>query len=221
MKTRNKILYIVICLVIVIGIVMWKNKGFNLELQYSARDQINISNKTGINKDEVNQIVSDVLQNSRYFIQDVETFGNAISIVADEITDEQKNQIIDKFNEKYGTDIKGEDIEIVSIPFTRIKDAIKPYILPGIVTTVIILLYFGIRFKDLKISKVILETVIDIILSELFLFSVFAICRIPFGRVAIALGIGLYAIVIAILTEKFENEREKKIAEKQEQTERN
>lgn len=220
MKTRNKILYILICLIIIVGIVVWKNKGFNLELQYSTRNQISISNNTGINKTDVEQIASEVLGNTRHFVQEVETFGNSISIVADEITDEQKNQIIEKFNEKYGTDIKANNIEIVSIPFTRIKDVVKPFILPGIVISVIILLYFVIRFKILGWKTILAKTVIIPVLAELLLYSVIAITRIPFGRVAVACGIGLYVIIIAILTNKFENEREKKIAEKQEQEER-
>lgn len=215
MKTSNKILYILVCLIIIVGIVTWKNNGFNLELQYSTRNQINIINNTGINKTDVEQIASEVFGDTRFFVQKVETFGHAISIVADEITEEQKNQIIEKFNEKYKTDINVKDIETVSIPFTRIKDVIKPFILPGIVTFVIILLYFLIRFKNLEWKAILAKAVIIPVLAELLLYSIIAITRIPFGRLAIACGIGLYVIVISILTNKFEKEREKDLAEKQ------
>lgn len=217
MNTVKKILYIIIALVIIAGIVVWKKQGFNLELQYSARKQINISNNTGIDKAEVEQIVSEILGETRYFVQEVETFKNAISIVADEITEEQKNKIIEKFNEKYETKLKAEDIEIISIPFTRVKDVIKPYIIPGIVITAIVLVYFIFRFKKLGLKTILLKTVIIPVVAELLLYSGIAITRIPFGRIAIACGIGLYIIIISILTNKFENDREKKIAEKQEQ----
>ena len=50
MSTKNKILYIITVLVIVAGIIVWKIKGFNLELQYSTRDQINLNNNTDIIK---------------------------------------------------------------------------------------------------------------------------------------------------------------------------
>lgn len=217
MKTKNKILCILVCLIIIVGIVVWKNNGFNLELQYSTRNQINISNNEKINRTDIEQITSEVLGDTRHFVQEVEMFGNSVSIVADEITDEQKNQIIEKFNEKYGTDIDVAEIETVSIPFTRVKDVIKPFIMPGIITFVIILAYFLIRFKSLGIKPILAKTVIIPVLAELLLYSIIAITRIPFGRIAIACGIGLYVIIIGILTNKFENDREKKIAEQQEQ----
>ena len=209
MKTRSKILCILICLIIIIaGIVTWKSNGFNLELQYSNRNQISISNNKGINKSDVEQIATEVLGETRHFVQEIETFGNAISIIADEITDEQKDKIIEKFNEKYDTKIKAKDIQVVSIPFTRVKDVIRPYVMPGIITVVIVSLYFLIRFKGLGWKKILLNTVIIPIIAELILYSVIAITRIPFGRVAIDCGIGLYVIIIAILTNIFENQKE-------------
>jgi len=218
MKTRSKILCILICLIIIIaGIVTWKSNGFNLELQYSNRNQISISNNKGINKSDVEQIATEVLGETRHFVQEIETFGNAISIIADEITDEQKDKIIEKFNEKYETKIKAKDIQVVSIPFTRVKDVIRPFIIPGIITVVIVSLYFLIRFKEFGWKTILLNTVIIPIIAELILYSVIAITKIPFGRVAIACGIGLYVIIIAVLTNKFENQRENKMAEQQEQ----
>lgn len=216
MKTVNKILCILICLIIIAGIVIWKNNGFNLELQYSTRNQISISNNTGINITDIKQIASEILGDTRHFVQEVEMFGNSISIVAEEITDEQKTKIIEKFNEKYETDIEVNEIETVSIPFTRIKDVIKPFIVPGIVTFVIILAYFLIRFKNLGLKEILGKTVIIPIAAELLLYSIIAITRIPFGKIAVACGIGLYVIIIAILTNKFENQKEKTLAEKQE-----
>lgn len=215
MKTVNKILCILICLIIITGIVIWKNNGFNLELQYSARNQISISNNTGINITDVEQIASEVLGDTRHFVQEVEMFGNSISIVAEEITDEQKTKIIEKFNEKYETDIEVDEIETVVIPFTRVKDVIKPFIVPGIVTFVIILAYFLIRFKKLGLKEILGKTVIIPIAAELLLYSIIAITRIPFGRIAVACGIGLYVVIIAILTNIFENQKERKSIENQ------
>ena len=215
MSTKNKILYIIAILVIIAGIVVWKLKGFNLELQYSTRDQLNLNNNTAINTDEVRQIVSETLGNTGFIIQQIETFGNSVSIVAKDITDEQKSQIIQKFNEKNGTELKTEEIQINSIPLTRVKDVIRPYVIPGIIITLIILGYFYIRFSGLDKRKIIAKTIIYVIGFELLLYSIIAITRIPFGRVAVASGIALYAIVITWLTSKFENEKEDNIAKEQ------
>ena len=172
MSTKKKLLYIVICIIIVAGIIVWKYKGFNLELQYSTRNQITISNNTGLNIDDIKQVVSEVLGNKRHFVQEVETFGNAISIVSDEITEEQETQIIQKINEKDGTDLETDSIIIETIPFTRVKDVIKPYIMPGIIITIILLIYFLIRFKKLSLKNILAKVVIIPVIVELLLYSI-------------------------------------------------
>lgn len=229
MKLKN-IIYIIICLIIVAGIVVWKTVGFNMELQYSSRKQIELTNKTGIEISDIKKMVSEVLGNTRFIVQPVETFGNAVSIVAEDMTEEQKNSIVEKFNEKYYSDdsseeskessdkssdkkIDNDDIKIVSIPFTRVKDVIKPYILPGIITLVLVTMYFTIRFRRLGYKKIFAKTLIVPVVAETLMFSIIAITRIPFGRIAITLGIALYLMTIFVLTNKFENERIKILEE--------
>lgn len=213
MKTKNIIIYIVICLIIIAGIAVWDSKGFNSELQYSSRKQIQLSNNTGIEVYDVKDIASEVLGDTRFFVQSVETFGNAVSIVAEDITEEQKEQIIQKFNEKYSTDLDKDDVEIVSIPFTRVKDVVKQFITPGIITLALVLLYFLVRFRKIGWKQVILKTIFIPVIAELLIFSIMAIVRIPFGRLAIALGVGLYGIIIVALTYMFEGQRNKYIEE--------
>lgn len=213
MKTRNIIIYIIICLIIIAGLAVWKAKGFKTELQYSSRKQLELSNYTGINKSDVEQIASDVLGNTKFFIQDVEYFGNDVIIVAEDMTEEQKNQIIDKFNEKYGTKLESDKTEIKSISYTRIEDLIKPFIWPGILTLAIITIYFIIRYKKLGWMSVLLKTILIPVIIELVLFSILAIVRVPLGRITIAIAVSLYALTIFGLTIMFENKREKKIEE--------
>lgn len=207
MKTKNIIIYIIICLIIIAGIAVWDSKGFNTELQYSSRYQIELSNKTGIDVSDIEQIASDVLGDTRYFVQRVETFGNCVAIVSEQMSDEQKNNIVEKFNEKYGEDVKSEDITIKYIPFTRVKDVIKHFIVPGAITLGVILIYFLIRFRKIGLKIVMAKTIFYPVIAEILMYSIMAIIRIPFGRLAIALSIGLYIAVILFLTCIFENKR--------------
>ena len=213
MKTKNIILYIIICLIIIAGISVWNAKGFNTELQYSSRYQIQISNNTGINIADIEEISAEVLGNTRFFVQPVETFGNSVSIVAENMSAEQKNEIVDKFNEKYGEKIEKENVNLVYIPFTRVKDVIKHFIVPGIITLAVVLIYFLIRFRKLGFKKVLLKTIFTPVIAELLIFSIMAVIRIPFGRLAIALSIGLYMAVIIMLSCIFECKRSKLIEE--------
>ena len=149
MKNKNIIIYIIICLIIIAGIAVWEAKGFRTEMQFAPRKEIELTNYTGIEISDVENIASEVLGNTKFMVQRVETFGNAVVIVAKDITEEQRNNIVTKFNEKYGTNIKSENIEIVSIPFTRIKDTIKRFIVPGVATLILVFAYFVIRFKKM------------------------------------------------------------------------
>lgn len=210
MKTKNIIIYVIICLIIIAGIAVWDSKGFNSELQYSSRYQIQLSNNTGIEISDVEDIAKEVLGDTDYFIQRVEIFGNSVSIVAEEMTEEQKDEIIDKFNEKYSYDLDKDSVELVYIPFTRVKDVIKNFLIPGIITLVLVMIYFLIRFKNLGWKEVILKTLFYPVIAELLMYSIMAIVRIPFGRVAIALSVGLYFAMIVALTYIFE-ERKKRL----------
>lgn len=213
MKNKNIIIYIIICLIIIAGIAVWETKGFRTEIQFTPRKEIELTNYTGIEVSDIESIASEVLGNTRFMVQRVETFGNAVVIVAKDITEEQRDSIVTKFNEKYGTKLESKNIEIVSIPFTRIKDVIKKYIAPAIVSLALVLAYFVIRFKKIGWKKVAIKTILTPIVAELLLFSIISITRLPFSRLAVSIGVGLYISIIIVLTVIFENERNKYLKE--------
>lgn len=213
MKNKNIIIYVIICLIIIAGVAVWEAKGFRTEMQFTPRKEIELTNYTGIDVSDIEAIASETLGNTRFMVQRVETFGNAVVIVAKDITEEQRNNIVTKFNEKYGTELKSENIEIVSIPFTRIKDVIKRFIVPGIVSLVLFLTYFVIRYKNIGWKKVTIKTLLTPVVAELLLFSIISIIRVPFSRLAVSLGVGTYISIIIVLTIMFENQRNKIIKE--------
>lgn len=211
MKKRNKILYAVVCLIIIIGIIIWKQNGFYKELQFSNRYKIVLMNDTGINFDIVEECANDVLQNVRHFVQKNGNFGNAVSIVSEELSEEQKNAIIEKFNEKEeNIKISAEDVEILSIPATEIEDILKHYIVSGTIIIIMMLAYFVIRFNKLKWYIVALKSIMVPLLTELVMFSIVLITRIPFGRFTIGLAIGLYIVSVLLLNIKLENSKNEK-----------
>ena len=214
MKNKNIIIYVIICLIIIAGIAVWEAKGFRTEMQFTPRKEIELTNYTGIEISDVEAIASEVLGNTKFMVQRVETFGNAVVIVAKDITEEQRNNIVTKFNEKYGTELKSENIEIVSIPFTRIKDVIKRFIVPGIVSLILVLAYFVLRYKKIGWKKVTIKTLLTPVVAELLLFSIISIIRVPFSRLAVSLGVGTYISIIILLTILFaQQENEQQIAE--------
>ena len=213
MKNKNLIIYIIICLIIIAGLAVWQSKGFRTEIQYTPRKQIQLTNYTGIEISDVESIASEVLGKTTYIVQPVETFGNAVSIVSKNMTEEQKDKIVEKFNEKYNTKLEKEKVEIYSIPHTRVKDILKRYIVPGIATLCLVIVYFAIRFSKIGYKKVIAKTILVPIVSELIVFSIISIARIPFSRLAVATGLTVYLISLIVLTVMFENQRNRYIEE--------
>lgn len=213
MKTKNLVIYIVICLIVIAGLAVWQSKGFRTELQYAPRDQIQLTSNTAIQNADVENIAKEVLQNKRFFVQPVENFGNYVAIVSSSISEDERNEIVKKFNEKYSTDLKAENVEIIKIPFTRIKDIIKPFIAPGIITLLLVTIYFLIRFRKLGSKEILIKTLALPVVAELLMFSIMSITRIPISRISVALGVGVYIVSILALTTMFENKRNAYIAE--------
>ncbi len=156
-KSTKKIVYLIIAIIIIIGAIICKAKGFNIELIYSNRQQISISNSTELDTNKIEEISKSILAGRKVKVQELERFGNAVQIISESISDEEKQNLINKINEECGTDISNDDTKIVTVSNTRIRDILKPYILPSIITFVAVLLYFLIMYHKIGVSKVLLK----------------------------------------------------------------
>ena len=206
---NKKILYILIAIIIIIGAIVCKVKGFNIESAYKQRQEIVLSQALEIEVSKVEEIAKEILGDKYLRVQKVEQFGNAVEISATEITEEEKEKIVSKVNETYNEDIKNENIDIISVPNTKIRDILKPYILPTIITFSACLLYFVIIYHKIGLAKVLGKGIVFPIAMELLYYSIIAIARIPFGRVTNAIAVGIYVLAIMIITVCFKNEKDK------------
>ena len=153
-NTKKTLFYIILAIIIIAGAIVCKVKGFHIELLYTSRQEIMLSHSTELEVSKIEEIAKSVLENKKVKVQKLERFGNAVEIVANEITEEEKENIIGQINETYGSSISADDIEIISVPNTRIRDILKPYIIPGMITFIIILLYFAITYHKIGLNKV-------------------------------------------------------------------
>ena len=202
--TKNKILIIILILVIIAGILVTANIGLNFDLRYEKSQKIELNIGKEFETSDIKNITNEIFPNQEVIIQKVELYKDTVCIIAKEITEEQRNNIVEKVNEKYGTELVAEDTEIFSIPHTRGRDIIKPYITPFVIATVIIIIYMAIRYYKLNSIKVILKTIGISILTQLVLLSIMAIARIPIGRITIPLVIIVYMLTLIGITTRFE-----------------
>ena len=205
----NKIskLHIIAIVVIIIGAIICKFKGFNIEFEYLNREEINISIAQEIDIKKVEEISKEVLNSKKVKVKELGTFKNAVKIISKEITNEEKNNIINKINEAYNTEISVDEIDILKIPNTKIRDILKPYILPGVLTFVIVIVYFMFMYKKIGFTKILIKSIIIPLFTELTYYSIIAITRIPFGRITNSIAVGLYVVSIMFLTSYFQKEK--------------
>lgn len=207
MKQKNvKIISIaILALIILLGIVVVGIWGFNKELRFEQSNSIDVYIEQTIDKSKIEEIVQEVLGGTNNMIQEVEIYKDMVTIRAREITEEQKDNIVSKIKENYEFEQTAEDTEIKTVPATKIIDIYKNYIIPFIISGVLILIYMIVRYYKKGILKVLARTIVLPVFGELFLLSVIAITRAPVGRFTPILVIGMYIATVMIVTR--ENEK--------------
>ena len=206
MTTKSKVLVAIIAIVIIAGIIVTATVGLNFDLRYRESKRVELYLQKDFNVSDIKQITDEVMPGEQVIIQKVEVYEDTVSITAKDITDEQKQSLIDKVNEKYGTELSADSIEIESIPNTRGRDIIKPYIVPFIIATLLILVYMAVRYRKMGVVKTLLKTVIISVAAQAVLLSIMAITRIPIGIVTIPLVITVYLLTLIGLTAYFEKQ---------------
>lgn len=206
MTKKSKILIIIIAIVIIAGIIVTATVGLNFDLRYRDSKRIELYLQTDFNISDIKQITDEVMPGEDVILQKVEVYEDTVSITAKDITDEQKQSLIDKVNEKYGTELSADSITIETTPNTRGRDIVKPYITPFGIATLIILVYMAVRYYKLGVIKTLLKTIVILIVAQAVLLSVMAIIRIPIGFITIPLVITVYLLTLIGLTSYFEKQ---------------
>ena len=203
-KKSKTIIIALIIIVLIAGLVVIFTKGLNFDLKYQEAKKIEIYVGKEINVSEIKNITNEIFGEQKVLIQMVEIYDTSVAITSIDITEEQKESLITKINEKYGTEIKSEDTQITKIPHTKGKDIVKPYIAPFIIATVIIFAYMMIRYYKLGSVKVLLKTILILVLAQVMLFSIIAITRIPVGTLTIPMVIIVYFLTLIGIVSRLE-----------------
>lgn len=214
----KKVIYGILACVIVVGIIITATIGLNVDIVYSKNVEIDAYiGKTADIKD-IKQIAKEVFGGEKMIVQKIELFDDMFSITMKDKSDEELNekveQFVSKLNEKYSTELKADnDITIVHNPKIRLSSIIKPYILPIAISTVIILVFAGIRYRKLGILKIVISYLGYLLFVEGVYFGLLAITRFPINRFVIPIGLAIMIVISTTLSFKNEQKLEEKIAE--------
>lgn len=208
MTKKQKILSVIIAVIIIAGAIVTGVKGLNYDLRYQETKNIELYIAKDFEIADIKAITDEVMGKSPVIIRKVEVYEDSVSITAKEITDEQKQSIIDKINEKYQTELSADSTQIQTIPHTRGRDIVKPYITPFIISTAIILVYMAIRYRKIGVLRTLLKTIAISVIAQAVLLSTIAITRIPVGRLTIPMIVTVYMLTLVGLTTNFEKKLE-------------
>ncbi len=200
-EKSKKICTILIALIIIAGVIVTIVFGFNKELQYEQTQSIDIYIEQEVDASKIKDICNEVLKRTN-MVQVVEIYEDMVEIRAKNITEEEKNDIVNKVKENYEFEQTAENTTIDTIPETRIRDMFKKYVIPFAIAELLIIAYMLIKYHKDGILKTLAKTIYVPVIGELLLLSIISITRIPVGRFTPIMVILMYILTIFIIDKK-------------------
>lgn len=183
----KKIILLGIILLIVAGMVVVALKGFNVSLTLKQHELLNLYIGKEVNLKDVKDICKDVFKNKNFELRKLELFNDSVNICVESITNEEKQELVNKVNEKYATDFNVDGLTIETNSNIRLRDLVKPYIKPVIISVVLMAVYLVVRFRKMNLIKLLGNIIGLILITEAVLASVISIVRLPLSPLMINL----------------------------------
>lgn len=194
-KNKKIIIGAIIALIIIAGIATVATWGFNKELRFEQGQRIDILVEQKVDETKIKNVAEEVL-GMHNMVQTVEIYQEMVTIKAKSITNTQKDTIVNKLKENYEFEQTAEKTEIETVPATRFRDMYKQYVVPFVISIVLVSVYMMIRYYKKGALKVLAKTLIIPTVAELLLLSWIAIARIPVGRYTPVLVLLIYVASI-------------------------
>ncbi len=201
MSKKSKIISIILVIIFIIAIVLTGIRGLNVDLNYARGTSILFDIGQQFNTKDVEDIAREVWPEGQIIVQKVEVYDETVLIKVSGVNDDQLTELANKINERYGLELTSEDLTVQYNSNVKLRDIISPYIVPLLIATALIVVYYSIRFRGVK---EILELLIKLIIAEGILFSIYAITRLPIDVFTMPLAMIVYSGVAIYVTVKNE-----------------
>lgn len=187
-------IYIALICLVLIAVIIVCFKGFNVGLEYAENTSITVNLGKQFDKKDIRAITKEVFPNEKVIIQTVEIYKEAVQITVKDVSDEQLETLNTKINEKYELENEVSNIEVIKNTNTRLRDVIKHYVLPVIIASIAVLAYELLRFRKQGLKNILYIAIVPIVLAQVLLACVYAICRIPVNSYTCNVSLILYII---------------------------
>ena len=199
MKINKKIGLLALILLVIAGLVVVILRGFNVSLMSRQHESLDIVLGKTFDVRDVRDICDKVFPDKKYVVRVIEVFKDAVEVNVESATDEEKQNLINELNTKYELALTVEDITVRVSSNVRIRDMIIPYIIPVMVSMVLITVYFILRFRKINALKLLCNLYVLILISLAVFASVVAIARIPFSSIIVYLMAVITIIEIVLV----------------------
>ena len=190
----KKIIQIVLMCLIIAGVIIVATIGFNVGTKYSETTQISIK----IGKEFDLKDTNEVFEKQNTQIQYVELYKDMVQITVKEASEEQIKTLNDKINEKYEISNELSNVLVTRQSNVRLRDIVKPYIVPVAIVSVITIVYVMIAFRKLEIWQVLYNTLMNMVAPQAILAGFYAVTRIPVNRLTVVIEILIYIASIML-----------------------
>lgn len=223
MDKKKKIIGGILLAIILIGIIVIILKGFNVGLSLRAHDTFKFVFEQKYELKDIKNVCEEVFKEKDYRIRGVEIFDDAVYIEAISITEDEQKALSEKLENLYkqeqiiiedevegsaseekiedNTDETTKKYEFFNDSNIKLRDEIKPYVLPVCISALLILVYTAIRYKRLndgKIHKTLLSLIIESLVLMLTILSVIAIFRVPLEKIMFSILILVELIYLVV-----------------------
>lgn len=201
-QTLRAIIVLVLLLVVGAGIMVMNKFQYDTNYSKNVRLEVYLGKNFEI-KDMV-EATNEIYENQQVIVQKAGPFEDTVAITVKETTEEQKEQLLQKINEKYGMTLTNENIASYYNSNVRGRDLIEPYIGVSIIAGVLILVFFGIRYHKLGVTKVLGSVVGIIVGTQILYLTLTSIFSMKVSNITIASGIAILIFCVMYLSANYE-----------------
>lgn len=196
----------VILIMIVIGIAIIAINKFQYNVNYSKNVRLEIDLHDEYSIGDIISIVNEVYEDQDAIVRKSENNDNVITVTVKSITDEQNEELINKINERYETTLTTDNIGLYYNSNVKVRDLIKPYLLPSGIAIVLILVFFAIRYNKLGALKIVCSTAVLIIFTLVLYLTLTSIFNMQINEASIGVGIAITTFCLMYLISNYEKE---------------
>lgn len=201
MSKKSKILCVILAVIFIAAIISNAIRGLRVGINYSEGISMVFDLGMKYETNDIKDIASEIWNGNSVLVQKVEVYDESVSVKVPGFTEEQISEFVTKINEKYGLELTETDITILYNSNERIRNIVKPYVIPLIIATALIVVYYSIRYRGVK---EILRLLLTLIACEGIIYSIHALFLLPINVFTMPVVMIVYAGVVIFVTIKNE-----------------